>query len=155
MTNQAAAPRPFTGWHMFAILAAFFGVVFVVNFYMARQAARTFGGEVVENSYVASQNFNRWLDEAAREKALGWTVDAGRTADGKVELTLAGASFAGATVVADARHPLGVFPDTMLHFTPAGNGRFVSKEGLQTGRWRLRIDVTTNGTRMRTEEDLR
>ena len=53
--------RPFTGYHMTAILVAFFGVVIVVNFVMARYAVATFGGTVVDNSYVASQEFNGWL----------------------------------------------------------------------------------------------
>ena len=38
----------------------------------------TFGGVVVENSYVASQDFNGWLDEARAERALGWDADVGR-----------------------------------------------------------------------------
>ncbi|MGE0776676.1 MAG: FixH family protein, partial [Sphingomonadaceae bacterium] len=53
--------RSFTGRHMAIILIAFFGVVIAVNFYMARMAIGTFGGTVVDNSYVASQRFNGWL----------------------------------------------------------------------------------------------
>ena len=62
--------RPFTGRHMFATLVVFFGIVIAVNFTMASYATTTFGGLVVENSYVASQKFNRWLDEAAAEGAV-------------------------------------------------------------------------------------
>ena len=83
--------RTFTGRHMFAILAVFFGVVIAVNFTMATFASTTFGGVVVENSYVASQHFNRWLDEAAEEKALGWQARVSRTASGRVTIDLAGA----------------------------------------------------------------
>ncbi|HUD29953.1 MAG TPA: FixH family protein [Novosphingobium sp.] len=79
------APRkPFNGRHMAAILVAGFGVVIAVNFTMAGLASSTFGGVVVENSYVASQHFNRWLDEADKEKALGWSVDARQRTDGRV-----------------------------------------------------------------------
>jgi nitrogen fixation protein FixH len=64
-TRQAApaapAPRRFTGRHMTGILVAFFGVVMTVNFTMAYVAISGFGGTVVDNSYVASQNYNRWL----------------------------------------------------------------------------------------------
>ena len=56
--------RKFTGWHMTGILVAFFGVVVSVNVFMARAAISTFGGTVVDNSYVASQKFNGWLDKA-------------------------------------------------------------------------------------------
>jgi nitrogen fixation protein FixH len=43
---------------MAMILVAFFAVVIAVNLLMARLAISTFGGVVVENSYVASQHFN-------------------------------------------------------------------------------------------------
>ena len=61
---------PLTGKRMTGIFVLFFGVVIAVNVVMACYASSTFGGIVVENSYVASQDFNRWLDEAAAEKAL-------------------------------------------------------------------------------------
>lgn len=149
------APKRFTGWHMFAILVAFFGVVFAVNFLMARLAMKTFGGEVVENSYDASQKFNRWLDEAAREKALGWDATATRAADGKVTIKLKGAPETGVSLSAVARHVLGRLPDTALTFASTGNGEFVSHETLPNDRWRLRITLSANGHQFRTEEDLR
>ena len=52
--------KPFTGWHMTAILVGFFSTVIAVNVYMAHAAISTFGGTVVDNSYVASQEFNGW-----------------------------------------------------------------------------------------------
>ena len=82
--NSQPVPRPFTGRHMAMIMIAFFGVVIAVNVLMARFAVSTFGGVVVENSYVASQHFNRWLDEARVEGALGWKAVLSRTADGRV-----------------------------------------------------------------------
>jgi len=66
-------PREFTGFHMLAILIAFFGVIITVNVMMAVMANRTWSGLVVPNSYVASQNFDEDQAEAARQKALGWT----------------------------------------------------------------------------------
>ena len=80
MTQQRRIARPFTGKHMAAIMIAFFGVVIAVNVLMARLATSTFGGLVVENSYVASQKFNRWLGEARSEKALGWKATVTRGA---------------------------------------------------------------------------
>lgn len=159
MTEPAAslapAPRRFTGYHMAAILIAFFGVVIAVNVTMATFAAKTFGGEVVKNSYVASQHFNRWLDEAAKEKALGWTVEAQRTADGRVELRLGGVPQGKAQVSAHASHPLGVAPAQDLVFTEAGAERFVSTTNLPQNRWRLRIEVKIDGQNFSTEQELR
>lgn len=144
----------FTGRHMAAILVCGFAVVIGVNFFMARAAVGTFGGTVVENSYVASQHFNRWLNEAEKERALGWSAALSRTADGRVALTTTGAP-AGSAVRADARHPLGRLPDVRLDFAASGPNRYVSTAPLPAGRWILRIEVAGAGERWRVEETLR
>ena len=82
--------RGFTGRHMTAILVVFFGVVIAVNFTMARYARATFGGLVVENSYVASQEFNQWLDEAEAGDALGWDAVTAWRPDGRLLVTVSG-----------------------------------------------------------------
>lgn len=143
--------RPFTGRHMATILVAFFGVVIAVNLLMARLASGTFGGVVVENSYVASQHFNRWLDRAADEKALGWKAATVREADGRLAVTLSGVRD-DAEVSAIARHPLGREPDRVLAFTPLGEGRFRSTAALSLTRWRLRLQVRAGGQTWHSEE---
>lgn len=147
--------RPFTGRHMAAIMVAFFGVVIGVNVFMAHLATSSFTGEVVENSYVASQHFNRWLDEAKREQALGWQAGAERIDDGRVVLTLVGLP-ADAKVMAWARHPLGRVADRALEFRPVAGrrGHFVSVEALPAGRWRLRIEVNAGAKAWRAERDV-
>ena len=140
----------FTGRHMAWIMIAFFGVVVAVNLLMARLAGSTFGGVVVENSYVASQKFNGWLDKAEADRALGWKADVRRAADGRVSVAIAGVpAFAGVT--AAARHPLGRMPDTRLTFVQQADGRFLSREVLPAGRWQLRLVVTAGERAMRTE----
>lgn len=62
----------FTGWHMAACMAAFFGVIIAVNLFMAFTASSSWTGLVVKNSYVASQQFNRDLEAAKIQKAAGW-----------------------------------------------------------------------------------
>ena len=146
--------REFTGRHMAIILIAFFGVVVAVNLLMARLAGSTFGGIVVENSYVASQKFNHWLDEAAAEKALGWQAAAVRLPDGKVEVTLSGMASGGLALDVVARHPLGRMPDRALAFVALGGGRFVSTSVLPQGRWRLRLAVRQDGKTWRSEGDI-
>src|SRR5690606_30566305 len=130
--------------HMTAILVAFFGVVIVVNFTMARYATSTFGGVVVENSYVASQEFNRWLDRAEASRALGWEAKTERDENGRLAVALTGAP-AGVALSAEARHPLGREPDLGLTFIEVEPGRFVSHETLPAGRWIVRL-VATAGT---------
>lgn len=143
----------FTGRHMATILVVGFGFVIAVNVLMARLAVGTFGGVVVENSYVASQDFNRWLDEAAREKTLGWTAAAVRRTDGRLLVTLAGAP-ATARLSGDARHPLGREQDIALTFAAQGPGRYISREPVPAGRWTLRLTVRGGGHIWRTEAPL-
>jgi len=148
--NTNTHKRPFTGRHMSLILGAFFVTVFAVNMTMARLASSTFGGVVVENSYVASQHFNRWLDEAEKQDALGWTVVAERRSDDRIGLKLDRVP-PGATVSAVARHPLGRLPDESLAFAAAGNGLQVSNRALPAGRWTLRIVIEADAETWRTE----
>lgn len=134
--------RTFTGWHMTAILVAFFSVVIGVNIIMARAAIGTFGGKVVENSYVASQKFNGWLDQAEAQKALGWTISASLSPDRRVVVT--GQSkegpLAGARASALMRHPLGRAPDQTLHLVATETG-WISTAPLPDGRWMVHITV--------------
>ena len=149
-----ANPRTFTGRHMAAILVAFFGAVIGVNSLNAWLAGSTFGGEVVENSYVASQDFNRWLDEAKTERALGWDEVTTWRPDGRVVVALNGVpGDAGLTAV--ARHPLGRLPDRELAFDALGGGRFLSRQALPDERWDVRLTVSARGHTWRRQELLR
>lgn len=149
-----AGTRRFTGWHMATIMIAFFGVVISVNLIMARYASSTFGGVVVENSYVASQKFNTWLDAAEKQKALGWSAKAERQLDGRVAVTMAGMPTEEGTLDATARHPLGRLDDQTLIFSRAADGRFLSDKPLPSGRWILRLEAKAQGKTWREERDI-
>ena len=137
----------FTGRHMAAILVAFFGVVIAVNVTMAVFAGSTFGGLVVENSYVASQRYNGWLAKARQEEALGWTLDVRRGAAGALEANLAsnGRTMTDAHITVLARHPLGRLPERKLGFRALGAGRYESMEPLPAGRWILHVEASAGG----------
>jgi nitrogen fixation protein FixH len=132
--------RRFTGRHLAMILVAFFVVVIGVNLLMARFATSTFGGVVVKNSYVASQNFNRWLEAARAQEQLGWSARASRRTDGRVHIAVTGAG-PGVSVAALARHPLGREADRALTFVREGEGGFMSREKLPPGRWTVRLEL--------------
>lgn len=133
----------FTGWHMTAILVSFFAIVMAVNFYMARMAIGTFGGTVVDNSYVATQSYNRWLAQGDKQERLGWTVDAALTEDRFIVIDVQKGSqpLLNATAIADARHPLGRAVDLQLAFKAARDGKLVSTTQLPSGRWNVQISV--------------
>lgn len=146
----------FTGRHITIILVAFFGVVIAVNVLMARFAISTFGGLVVENSYVASQDFNKWLDEADREKALGWKATLERRAPDAFTTVLtdsAGKPIASARVRLFAEHPLGRKPPVNIVLTESAPGTYSG--ALPRGRWYVRVLVEAEGRTWRTAGEVR
>jgi nitrogen fixation protein FixH len=148
--------RPFTGRHMLAIMIAFFAVVIAVNFTMATLAAETFGGTVVDNSYVASQRFNAWLAAARAQERLGWGAELGVDRERRVTLALRDREgpLAGAEIDAVARHPLGRAPDVALRFGSDGAGSYVSEARLPAGRWLVNVHVRRGGRDLRLIETL-
>jgi nitrogen fixation protein FixH len=148
--------RRFTGWHMFAILVAFFGTVITVNFVMAWYATHTFGGTVVDNSYVASQKFNRWLAEARAQDKLGWTKHVALDANRHVTISAAadGQPLAGLSGSAVARHPLGREADIPLRFVPAGPGKLRSTSVLPAGRWLVHLTLHSGANEARLIESV-
>ncbi len=145
--------KRFTGWHMTGILVAFFGSVAAVNFTMASYASSTFGGIVVENSYVASQEYNGWLEQARESEALGWEAVTTWRPDGRLLVSVGGAPD-NLDAHATARHPLGRKPDRALGFTRIGEGTYLSDEQLPQGRWTLRLELSDGVSIWRGEDDL-
>lgn len=143
----------FTGRHMALALVAGFGVVIAVNLTLATFAVRGFGGVVVENTYVASQKFNGWLDEAERERALGWRVSAERDAAGRLVVLTEGTP-EGVQVVAHARRPLGKPEARDWALARTGPNRFETREILPDGRWLVRLTVASGEKRFRLEEEI-
>ena len=141
--NEKPIRKVFTGWHMTAILVTFFAVVITVNFTMARLAMSTFGGKVVENSYVASQHYNVWLARAEAQDRLGWTPKISLDADRhvRVEVRKDDRPLTGLRVAATASHPLGRTAPSILRFEGVEDGASRSVEPLAIGRQRLDISV--------------
>lgn len=130
----------FTGRHMAIIMVAGFGLVIAVNLTMASLAIGGFQGVVVENSYVASQKFNGWLDEADKARTLGWQVTPERGSDGHVVLRTEGVP-AGTRFVAALRRPLGDKEFADLTFRPLGEGQWRSDHAVAPGRWLIRVSA--------------
>ena len=133
--------RRFTGWHMATILVIFFGIVVTVNLVMARYAVGTFGGTVVDNSYVASQNYNRWLATADTQRKLGWAtnISLDPTRRVLVQASKLGIPIKGLTVTGIATHPLGRAAPIPLLFEAVGNGGYLGNAALPTGRWNVAL----------------
>ena len=155
MTDKSTRGR-FTGRHMAAILVAFFAIVITVNVTMARFAMSTFGGKVVENSYVASQHYNEWLERAAAQDRLGWEKTATLDASRHVLLTVRkqGSILREVEASATINHPVGRTTPAALRFEPAAGGVLRSVEPLVKGRWRLDLIVRHGADEARYREDV-
>lgn len=64
---------PITGRKVLIVMVLAFGLIIAVNLTLAFQAVRTFPGVEVDNSYIASQTFDRDRDI---QVSLGWDVSA-------------------------------------------------------------------------------
>ena len=134
-------PRQITGRHVLVYMLLFFGVVIGVNLTMAYFATNTWSGLVVQNSYVASQQFNETLEQADRQKALGWRHDF--TIDGdSFHFTLTDSDghlvpLHGVTLLAG--HPATEFEDRIIQLTKVVGGTFTAPNDLPAGAWNLEI----------------
>jgi nitrogen fixation protein FixH len=132
----------FTGRHMLVIMVAFFGVVVVVNVTMAWFARASWTGFVVENSYVASQQFNAKMAETRAQAALGWT---GRVdiEDGTVRYAISDATGDAVPLEAVAvtfRRPVDDREDHTVTLARDSRGYAATSE-VADGAWIVQIDA--------------
>lgn len=148
--------KRFTGRHMLAIMIAFFGTIVAVNLTMASFATRTFGGTVVDNSYVAGQKFNGWLAAARTQEKLGWQTQVALDAERHVIVAVSKdeQTVAGVIATGTARHPLGREADIALSFRMGDQGVLQSDKPLPAGRWMLHLDLSRGADTSRLIEDV-
>lgn len=151
--RNTAPPLPglINGRHVALMLVVFFAVVIAVNVTMARLARSSFGGTVVNNSYVASQSFNTWLAQARAQDQLGWATPVTLDAHRHVVIGVPGDGFAASGI---GEHPLGRADDVALAFAADGRGQLVSTTALPGGRWHLRLTVRKDAQTKRLLETL-
>lgn len=137
----------FTGKHMLACMVCFFGVIIVVNFFMATMASRTWTGLVVKNSYVASQQFNVDLAASAAQAAKGWRSV---VAYSKGVLTVEVSNRKGVTptfseAVISYGRPVFEQKDTTVRVPVNAAGRAVLPVALAQGDWFIRFETYVDG----------
>jgi nitrogen fixation protein FixH len=143
MTARLMRTREFTGWHMLAVMVAFFGVVIAVNIVMAVYANTSWTGLVVQNGYVASQEFNEKTAEARAQAARGWK-DALEIEPGTVSFALndaAGSSVEAKSVTVTFRRPVYESEDETFQLARQSNGAFAATHNVRDGLWVVEIDA--------------
>lgn len=137
----------FTGWHMLAVMVAFFGVIVSVNMLMAYYATSTWSGLVVKNTYVASQEFN---GKAAGIRAMLATGIRGKLTveNGEIayRLTIGDEKPVEAdAVTAHFKRPVGEHQDFVAALLPAGDGRYAANREVLPGDWIVEMIAMKDG----------
>ncbi|TPL78508.1 FixH family protein [Mesorhizobium sp. B2-3-13] len=143
MSTATQRPREFTGRHMLAVILAFFGVVIGVNVLMATLANTSWTGLVVENTYVASQEFNKKAEQGRAQAALGWK-SLFVISDGDVRYSLADAAgkpIALHSVKVMFRHPAYEKEDELVILTSGNAQEFGARHQPKDGVWIVEVDA--------------
>ncbi|MBP2445135.1 FixH family protein [Rhizobium leguminosarum] len=144
---MTTSTQGFTGRHMLIVTCSFFAVVIGVNVTMAWFASSSWSGLVVENTYVASQEFNR---KAADMRAMAASGIIGKLslAGGRIRYDIHNRDGSPATVddvTANFKRPVGDHEDFHVAFTKVGNGKFESQHRVASGDWIVEVVSRTEG----------
>jgi nitrogen fixation protein FixH len=143
MTALPYDPRR-SRWIPWAIAGAMLTVV-AVNAVLITAAVSTFTGTTQRQTYATGRTFNHVLEEAARQRAMGWTANL-RREGGQILLDARGRD--------GAPLPTGTAPSAVLHrpvegterslvFTPHGPGRWSAPAQVPApGQWEARLTLT-------------
>lgn len=143
MNPRSGQPRQFTGWHMLTVMVAFFGVIISVNLLMATFANTSWTGLVVQNTYVASQQFNERVAASRAQAALGWKTTLSITG-GEIRYSLndaSGTPVRAESVVAAFRRPAYEAEDWQVTLTGKTGGNFAALAAVRDGIWIVNTDA--------------
>lgn len=145
MTKAAMKPAPgtFTGTHMLLLALGFFGVIIAVNVGMAVVSQTSWTGLVVENSYVASQEFETRRLAHLKQQEAGWTSSFA-VRNGQAVLTLvdgSGKPVDLGTVTVKINRPVGGHSDQVLTLAQGPDGTWTAPISLDTGIWEALVDA--------------
>ena len=120
-------------------------LVIAVNAVLITAAVSTYSGTTVGGAYDRGRTYNHVLEEAARQRALGWTAEVSQDG-GWLALSLRDA--AGAALPADSgvrgvlQRPLDR-TEVPLDLRAAGDGTWIADvRAAAHGQWDARIEVT-------------
>lgn len=136
-----AAEWTFTGRHMLLLMVAFFGVIISVNVVLAVASSTTWSGLVVQNSYVASQEFQAKRDAMVRQQALGWTPHFSY-APGAASFIIrdaGGRPVDLGAITLQINRPIGTRDDVRLALEPVRIGEYAFDVTLAAGVWDVQV----------------
>ena len=145
--NSTDGEFRFTGKHFLAILIAFFGTVIGVNLVMAHYATSSWSGLVADDTFVASQQFNKKAEHMREMAATGIRGELTANHEGiRYQLTHPEKGpVAADQVMAEFHRPVGTKQDFSVMLTPEGNGMFVTDHAVLPGEWIVDLKTTDKG----------
>ena len=152
MSEQQKITEQNSAWRWFPVASlAALGVVVLNNTGMIYEALHTFPGNSADDGFDTSNRYDRVLDAAAQQAALGWAVEA--RADGNRAVVHVvgkdGQAMPNAMVTATARRPLGPPMTTELTFDEQPNGLWQAEAALpRQGQWELTVKVVNSADAM-------
>ena len=144
MDNNASGFRV-RGWHVLAIMIAFFTVIISVNVVFITLAMNSFPGEDQRRSYVQGLEYNRVIAERRAQAELGWQATV-NLAEDRVLIRIMDAEdqpVMGLELTGALRHPANLELDRVLSFTEARPGVYSAPvTELSEGGWTLRAEAS-------------
>lgn len=139
---------PITGRRFFIWMVSFFGVIAAVNAIFIFMALKTWPGLTTSKAYEEGLSYNKVLEQASAQDALGWHSHVrigGTTPKGRVLSVKIGGPYGpldGLTVTAKLSRPIGEGATITTTLTSNGNGQYLSLVRLPAlGRWRVTLSA--------------
>jgi nitrogen fixation protein FixH len=131
--------KQLTGKHVFAICLGFFGVMLAVNMLFLFLALSTFNGGQGGKAYQTGLEYNRTIEAARVQEALGWSHRLETPGAGRIVVTLSegsGAPVAGLALSGEIGRPVADKFTRPLAFSEMRPGIYAAEAGeLDPGNW--------------------
>lgn len=145
--------RPWTGRTFLFWILGFFAIVFAANIVFVWFAADTWTGLAAEESYRRGVDYNRVIDRAETQAALGWTTETEfvGTSETTGTLTFAlrgpdGELITNRDVSAEFRRPAVEGLDFKTTMEPTPSGQYAADIALPLpGQWDVSLEVNRTG----------
>jgi len=141
MSLSADQPAGFrlNGWHVLAIITAFFAIVIAVDVVFVVMAVKTFPGQVSSTPYEDGLAYNRSLAQLQAQERLGWQATAAAE-PGTVAIEMrdrSGTPLGGLALTGRLERPATEAGRVPLAFHETRPGRYVAHVEDLAGAWDL------------------
>ena len=146
--------KPITGRRVLVWLLLFFGTIVAVNGAFVYFALDTWPGLSTRRAYEEGLAYNKTLDAARAQHALGWksVIDVEGAESGGRALTVrmtdrGGAPVVGLAMTLELRRPVREDQDRMLVLVESGEGVYRAAVEMPPGRWQAAVKAVDPGGR--------